>query len=209
MIFNKERIGILLVVLVAVGGILIFTREENQALLTADISQVVNSKSKSDKEDKGNRPDKADKEDKGNSATEVSVDTNAKSVDPGEETIEPAPQPQPQASPVPLAEQKVWVSPTFVPAGGDITVTVDTSEISSFILFVDVYAENADSGQTITGSIVNIDGEGRKFGIVTISSDAEQGAWLIKKVSIVDASGKTTNYHDGKDISVTFTATSP
>jgi len=157
MILSKEKIGILVVVLIAAGGILIFAGQHNKALLTADISEVV----------------------------------------------EPAP--QPQTSPVPLVAQKVWVSPTSVSAGEDITVTVDTADIVSFILFVDVYLESTNSGATIQGSIVNIDGEGRKFGSITIPSDAEQGEWVIKRVSIVDASGGTTDYHDSQDMTAVFT----
>lgn len=171
MILNKERIGILVFLLVVAGGVLVFAGQQNKALLTADISQVVDS-----------------------------INTEDANVQP---------QPQPQASPVSLAAQKVWVSPTSVPAGEDITVTVDTSDILSFILFVDVFAESANSGQTVKGSIVNIDGEGRKFGTLTIPSGAEQGTWLIKRVSIVGVSGSSTDYYDGQDMTAVFTVTSP
>ena len=194
MILNKQKIGVLVVVLVVVGGVLVFAGQQNKDLLTADISQVV---------------DSINTEDNSVEAAEAPEDAGTEPQNLEEEVIEPAPQPQPQAIPVPLALQKVWVSPASVPAGGEITVTVDTSDILSFILFVDVYLENADSGQTVQGSIVNIDGEGRKFGSITIPSDAEQGEWMIKKVSIVDTSGSTTDYHDGKEISAGFTVISP
>ena len=108
-----------------------------------------------------------------------------------------------------VAPSKVWVSPSSVSAGKDITVTVDTRDISNFILFVDVYIESANSGETGIGTLVNIDGEGRSFGNITIPSGSEQGTWVIKRVSIRDMSGSTTDYHDGQDISASFTVTSP
>jgi hypothetical protein len=173
-------LGAFLLILVAAGALLIFSGQENRASLTAGISQVVESINTED----------------------ISIEAI---VTPEDTSV----QPQPQTNPAPLTSQKVWVSSTFVPAGGDITVTVDTSEISNFILFVDVYAESTNSGQIVKGSIVNIDGEGRKFGSLTIPFNAEQGSWAIKRVSIVDSSGNSTDYYDGQDMTAIFTVTSP
>tara|TARA_Y100000310_G_scaffold321835_1_gene380030 strand:- start:1651 stop:2244 length:594 start_codon:yes stop_codon:yes gene_type:complete len=197
MILNRKRnkgavgapflFGILLFFLVAAGGILVLSGQQDKALLTADIFQVV---------------DDINAEDSSVKADETPEDVSTEL----QPTPEPT-QPQPQANTV--SSQKVWVSPTSVPAGGDITVTVDTSDISGIILFVDVYLESENSGQTVQGSIVSIDGEGRRFGNLTIPSDAEQGTWVIKKVSIMGVSGSPTDYHDGQDMSAVFTVTSP
>ena len=171
--------GIFLLILLIAGGIFVLQGQENKTSLTADISRITGSLST---------------EDNSEETIEVLEDTSV--------------QPQSQTSPVLLASQKAWVSPNIVSAGGDITVTVDTSDISSFILFVDVYVESMGSGEIIKGSIVNIDGEGRKFGTLTIPSGAEQGEWILKRVSIVDASGDTTDYYDGQNITAIFTVTS-
>lgn len=186
-------LGAPLLILVATGALLIFSGQEDRTSLTADISQVV---------------DSINIEDTSTEATVAPEDTSVQ-PQPTPEPPQPQPQPQPQASPAPLTSQKAWVSNTSVPAGGDITVTVDTSEISNFILFVDVYAESTNSGQTVRGSIANIDGEGRKFGSLTIPSNAKQGTWVIKRVSIADASGSSTDYYDGQDMTAIFTVTSP
>ena len=187
-------LGIFLLILLIAGGIFVLQGQDNKASFTADISQVVDKKSKEDKKEKEEKKEKEDVEDSSVEVAETSEDTSV--------------QPQPQTSPVPLASQKVWVSPDMVSAGGEIIVTVDTSDISSFILFVDVYVEKIGSGEIIKGSIVNIDGEGRKFGPLTIPADAAQGKWIIKKVSIVDASGETTDYYDGQNITAAFIVTS-
>ena len=172
--------GILLLILLIAGGIFVLQGQENKTSLTADISQVIDG---------------------------INTESNSAEIigTPEDTSV----QPQSQISSVPLASQKAWVSPNIVSAGGDITVTVDTSDISSFILFVDVYVESMGSGEIIKGSIVNIDGEGRKFGTLTMPSGTEQGEWILKRVSIVDASGNTTDYYDGQNITAIFTVTSP
>ena len=162
--------GALLFVLVSAGGIIIFSRQQDNVSLTADVLQIVDS-----------------------------ID-NQKIVQP---------EPQIEASPSVLASQKVLVSPTSIPAGGEIEVIVDASATPGFISFVDVYLENVSTQQTVRGSIVNINGEGRRFGNITIPSDADQGIWLVKRVSIVGPSDVLVDYYDGQDMLATFTVIAP
>lgn len=203
MALSNKRFGILMFLLAVAGGVFALVGQQDRASLTADISQVVDQKSKPDKEEKEDKTDKEEEEE------EESFEDSLEQSPQVTPEPQPQPQPQPQPSPIPVGSQKVSVWPTSVPAGGNIIVTVDTSDVSAYILFVDVSLKSTKSGDVLQGSIVSIDGAGNRFGSLTIPSGAEQGSWVVKKVSIVDATGNTTSYHDGPDISIPFTVTSP
>lgn len=137
-------------------------------------------------------------------------------------TIQPQIQEEPKvvskpkvASPAPVKETApdiqsalgVIVSPSSVKAGESVTITVPTPgfEDLSSVSFIDVYLESRTGLSTARGSIVNIDGEGRRFGSIAIPKDAELGTWTIKTVQIFDNTGGITSYHYGTDIFTTFT----
>ena len=105
----------------------------------------------------------------------------------------------------------VIVSPSSVAAGESVTITVSipgSGDLSS-IWLMDVYLEGPTGLNTARGSIVNIDGEGRRFGSIAIPKDAELGTWIVKTVVTFDSAGNTTSYHYDTDIFATFTVISP
>lgn len=105
----------------------------------------------------------------------------------------------------------VTVTPSSVRAGESVTITVSPSgseELSS-VWLIDVFLESPTGLTTSRGSIVNFDGEGRRFGSIAIPQGAELGIWIIKTVQIFDNTGGITSYHYGADIFTTFTVAAP
>ena len=105
----------------------------------------------------------------------------------------------------------VIVSPLSVAAGDSVTVTISipgSGDLSSFWL-TDVYLESPTGLNTVQGSIVNIDGEGRRFGSIAIPLGSELCTWIVKTIAMFDSNGGTTSYHYGTDIFATFTVVAP
>lgn len=105
----------------------------------------------------------------------------------------------------------ITVSPSSVVAGESVTVTVSVpgSGDLSTIWQTDVYLESPTGRNTVQGSIVSIDGEGRRFGNIVIPQGAELGAWIVKTVENFDNTGGITSYHYGTDIFTIFTLVAP
>ena len=119
---------------------------------------------------------------------------------------EPQPQPQPQTFVSSSSLLKIKIDPVPVQAGQDITITLSTEkDLSSPLFLVDVSLVSPSSSQTVKSSLVNIDGDGNRFGSIDIPADAEKGAWTIQSIEIDDRSGVVDTYTHGKEISVTFT----
>ena len=104
----------------------------------------------------------------------------------------------------------ILLEPLQVKAGNEIKVTVGVSlnEVPIFWL-VDIYLESSTGLTSAKGSILNIDGEGRRFGSINIPEDAEPGIWKVKTVEITDTEGTITSYSYGKEIFSTFTVVAP
>ncbi len=109
------------------------------------------------------------------------------------------------------SSSNVIVSPSSVAAGESVTVTVSvpgSGDLSS-IWQMDAYLESPTGLNTARGSIVSIDGEGRRFGSIAIPLGAELGTWTIKTVETFGNTGGITSYHYGTDIFTAFTVIAP
>ena len=204
-----------LFLVVGAGGVLVFSGKLDKAPLAADVLQIVDSVGTQDSQEII-QPELTPQDvpvESQNPVEEVEEPAPAlqdASVEPQSPiVVEPAPAPLKQVNPAPIASGKVLVLPTVIPAGGEITVTVDASEISDFIFYVDIDLENVNTGSVIQGSLTNIDGEGKRFGSIPVPVDADQGAWIVKKASVIGLGETLVDYHDGQDMSATFTVASP
>lgn len=102
---------------------------------------------------------------------------------------------------------QVNISPDSVATGGNITLTVSTEkDIPSFWL-MDIYLEGPSTEDTIRSSISNINGDGKRFGNITIPIDASEGIWKVKKIEIINPTGNIDSYNYQKETSTTFTIT--
>lgn len=104
------------------------------------------------------------------------------------------------------ATLEIIVQPSSVHAGESISITISSkqSKIPPQSL-VDVRLEHSAGSDKVTGNIVNIDGEGRRFGSITIPVDAQPGTWVVETVEIDERNGNINSYKYGEDIFTTFT----
>jgi|GEM_PF-3381262 len=127
-----------------------------------------------------------------------------------ESTLTPEPEPQPQPQPQPLVSPSspitVKIQPLSVQPGQSITITIAADkDLSSPLILVNVSLASPSSSKAIRASIVNIDGDGNRFGSIDIPADAEKGTWRIQIIEIDDRAGVVNLYTYGQGISATFT----
>jgi len=104
------------------------------------------------------------------------------------------------------ATLEITVQPSSVHAGESISITISPKQgrISPQSL-VDVRLAHSAGSAKAARSIVNIDGEGRRFGSIIIPVDAQPGTWIVKSVEIDERDGNINSYKYGEDIFTTFT----
>ena len=99
----------------------------------------------------------------------------------------------------------VTVSPSSQRAGESVVVTVATLENDvAIFLPIDIYLESSTGLTSAKGSIVDIDGQGNRFGSIALPADAEPGIWKVKTVEIINTQGAVASYSYGTDIFSTF-----
>lgn len=98
----------------------------------------------------------------------------------------------------------VEVDPSSVKPGESITITISTPGEIFSIIQIDAYLESPTGLNKINGAVVNVNGDGKRFGSISIPSDAEQGTWKIKKIETMDNTGSMISYHYGTDFFTTF-----
>ena len=104
----------------------------------------------------------------------------------------------------------VTVSPSSQSAGKSVVVTVATlGNDPPIFLPMDIYLESSTGRTWAKGSIVDIDGQGNRFGSIAIPEDAEPGIWKVKTVEIINTAGAVASYSYGTDIFSTFTVVAP
>ena len=104
----------------------------------------------------------------------------------------------------------VTVSPSSQSAGKSVVVTVATLvNDPPIFLPMDIYLESSTGRTWAKGSIVDIDGQGNRFGSIAIPEDAEPGIWKVKTVEIINTAGAVASYSYGTDIFSTFTVVVP
>ncbi|TSC97419.1 MAG: hypothetical protein Greene101447_497 [Parcubacteria group bacterium Greene1014_47] len=100
----------------------------------------------------------------------------------------------------------VLLEPLQVKAGHEIKVTVGVSlDDAPIFLPIDIYLESSTGLTFAKGSITDIDGEGRRFGSISLPEDAEPGIWKVKTVEITNTQGAIASYSYGTNIFSTFT----
>jgi len=218
---NLSLKNIALVALIIIAGVFLFSSSRSDSpSLTADISSseaegIESFKGAESQESPSAQPQTETAE--AEQVAENTIPAPPPAANTAVQDDQPAEEPSPVADPEQTQENgseqsstliSIAVDPVSVKPGENITITVSAPGEIFSIIQIDVYLESPTAQSTVSGSTVNINGDGNRFGSILIPKDAEQGTWKIRKVEIRDNTGSTTSYHYGIDIFATFNVTS-